>query len=271
MKPLCLFISLLFLISCRHVPDQKLPQWEMKVEYEVENDTLHIEANNPIKCPVRLSAKSSLDSIQQLLQRDFPITLRPGVDTVLFYPTTYERDELKLRFSADLGSPDDSVSLGKLELPFPNNRQYKIIQGYNGSFSHMYDYSRFALDFSLEVGDTVCAAADGYVVGVVEGYKHGGNNRKWRDYANFITIFHPEMNVYTQYVHLKHKGSLVVVGDSVRAGQTIGLSGKTGFTSVEHLHFNVLLPAEKGMKSTPCEFKEGYMGNELKKGDWVKR
>lgn len=79
------------------------------------------------------------------------------------------------------------------------------------------------------------------------------------------------MNVYTQYVHLVHEGSFVEVGDSVQSNQVIGLSGKTGRTDIEHLHFNVLIPNKDGMESTEIEFLEGYLGVNLKRGDSVKK
>lgn len=118
----------------------------------------------------------------------------------------------------------------------------------------------------MAVGDTITAAAYGYVVGVVDGYKHGGNNRKWMDFANFITLYHPEFNVFTQYVHLVHNGSLVALGDTVVAGQPVALSGNTGFSSGPHLHFNVLRPMHKKVVSTPVASIGNYKGEELVRG-----
>ena len=56
----------------------------------------------------------------------------------------------------------------------------------------------------------------------------------------FIAIYHTQSGLYTQYVHLNHKGVLVKLGDYVKKGQPIGISGMTGFTTIEHLHFNVI-------------------------------
>jgi len=157
-------------------------------------------------------------------------------------------------------------------LPFPKNRSYKIIQGYNGSHSHNTDYSRYAIDFSLKINDTVCSAADGYVVGVIKDYKLGGTTEDWIDYSNYITIYHPKSGLFTQYVHLIKNGSFVKVGDTVTKGQPIGLSGMTGYTTVPHLHFNVLKPDKKeGLISTDIEFEEGYKGTELTENITVKK
>ena len=64
------------------------------------------------------------------------------------------------------------------------------------------------------------------------------------------------------------------IGDSIKRGQPIALSGKTGQTDIEHLHFNCLIPVNDnvdGMKSIPIEFIEGYKSVDLKKNDIVKK
>lgn len=162
----------------------------------------------------------------------------------------------------------DSIRTDSFFLPYPYGQTQAIMQGYNGNFSHNNDGARYALDFALAVGDTVCAAADGYVVGVIEGYEKGGNNSKWMDYANFINLYHPDKNVYTQYVHLQQNGSLVEVGDQVLAGQAIGISGATGWTSKPHLHFNVVRWEDGKRISLPATFGQKSLvpGSELRKG-----
>ena len=55
------------------------------------------------------------------------------------------------------------------------------------------------------------------------------------------------------YAHLKADGVLVRVGQHVRAGQQIGLSGNTGFTTGPHLHFAV--QANRGMRLESIPFR----------------
>ena len=267
---LCLLIALL-ICSCSRLPVEKLSQLHGKiVNYEIHNDSLIISINNPLHSPIRISSTSSKSELLDQLDSHFPLTIKANQDSLLSYWTHLSEEDIGLKFSAIMGNPNDSVRLKKIHLPFPKGSQYKINQGYNGSFSHTSEYSRFALDFNLNEGDTVTAAADGYVVGVIEGYSKGGRTKAWRDYANFITLFHPEMNAFTQYAHLKFEGSLVEVGDFVIAEQAIGLAGQTGFASSPHLHFNVLIANETGVESTQVEFIEGYKGVDLKKGTRVK-
>ena len=160
-----------------------------------------------------------------------------------------------------------------MSLPFCKGKSYKIIQGYNGQYSHYTNYSRYAIDFGLNTNDTICAADDGIVVGVIKDYKIGGDNKKLEEFANYITLYHPHSGLYTQYAHLKYDGSFVKVGDTVHQGQAIALAGMTGFTSIAHLHFNVLVPCppKDGFKSVPIEFIENYTGNKLKENDVVKK
>jgi len=262
---------LFFLTNCQTLPKTTFSQWQQEFKYEVYNDSLRIEFNNPLNCPLRISAKSSNNVIQEKIDNNFPVTIAPKKDTLLTYWTNQSRDEIPIRFSGTLGNPNDSVYKKAINLPFKKGNKYKIIQGYNGRYSHSTEYSKYAIDFNLSEGDTVCAVADGFVVGVIEGYTESGRTKKWTNYANYITIFHPEMNLYTQYVHLMHKGSFVEVGDYVKSEQAIGRSGKTGYTDIEHLHFNVLKANNSSLQSEQINFKEGYRGIELKKGDWVNK
>ena len=172
-----------------------------------------------------------------------------------------------------MGDLDRKIDYNKMGLPFCKGKSYKIVQGFNGQYSHHTDYSRYAIDFGLQTNDTICAADDGFVVGVIKDYTIGGNDKRLQEFANYITLYHPHSGLYTQYAHLKYNGSLVKVGDIVKQGQAIGLSGMTGFTSKAHLHFNVLIPCppKDGFKSTPIDFIEHYNGNSLKINDIVKK
>jgi len=58
------------------------------------------------------------------------------------------------------------------------------------------------------------------------------------------------------YAHLQKDGGMVQVGETVAAGDLIGLSGSTGFSSGPHLHFAVLkIAAGSVRQSIPVKFR----------------
>jgi len=95
-----------------------------------------------------------------------------------------------------------------------------------------------AIDFSMREGVEIYAAADGIVVEIKENFKIGRNDKSLRYKANLVRIKH-DNDEYTDYGHLKFKGVKVKLKQKVKAGDLIGYSGFTGFTSYPHLHFSV--------------------------------
>jgi murein DD-endopeptidase MepM/ murein hydrolase activator NlpD len=120
-------------------------------------------------------------------------------------------------------------------LPFEEGKSYRVIQGY---FSHYTHKERAALDFNLKRGTNITAARDGIVVRAKEDGTHGGLKKKYRPQGNNIVIQHADGS-RAGYWHIQHNGALVNVGDTVKQGQVIALSGKTGYAMVPHLHFLV--------------------------------
>ena len=263
-----------FLMACddREVPEKKYNQFSYNRSHSFNDNQLRINLDNPVMCPVRIWLNSSDERLQNMFDQVNPVVLDENADSTIVFSNIESFDD-KIAYRIVYGNTTKKINQTKVELPFPKKREYRIIQGNNGNYTHNTDYSRYAIDFSLSVNDTVSSASDGYVVGVIDQYKYGGKEKKWRPYANSITIYDSNSGIYFQYVHLTHKGSFVQVGDKVRSGQPIGLSGNTGWTDIEHLHFNCLIPAEsrEGLKSIPIEFIEGYKSIEMKKNDTVRK
>jgi murein DD-endopeptidase MepM/ murein hydrolase activator NlpD len=261
--------SALLLFSCG-VPRQELFQAQTATTVNVVNDTIHFKLNNPLKSPMRYFITSTDSVFNTKIKRYHQIVLPPQKDSLVNIPA----DSLLVKsivLNTMLGDPRKEALQTRLSLPFASGKQYSIIQAYDGAYSHNEKYSKYAIDFNLKVGDTVCAADDGVVVGVIKDYKQGGANKKWAQYANYITLYHPQSGLYTQYVHLKYNGATVKLGDEVKRGQPIGLSGKTGWTDVAHLHFNVLMAVPRGLVSVPVKFDGGIEGVALQAGDIVKK
>jgi murein DD-endopeptidase MepM/ murein hydrolase activator NlpD len=138
-------------------------------------------------------------------------------------------------------------------MPFGPGR-YVVMQGPRGTFSHNAGSgSENAVDWTVPEGTIVCAAREGRVVGVKQDSNIGGADRSFRPFANYVIIKHPD-GTFAEYVHLQKDGAMVKLGDEVTVGQPIGLSGRTGFASKPHLHFDVF-QAIDGKKKLSLPFR----------------
>ena len=119
---------------------------------------------------MRISIYSPDKSLPEIVAKFGTLTLKEKSDTIIRYYLKVQ-EKIVLKFNSEFGDLNKEIIKEKFSLPFPKNLSYKIIQGFNGSHSHNTDFSRYAIDFSLKINDTVCSAADGYVVGVIKGYE----------------------------------------------------------------------------------------------------
>ena len=118
-------------------------------------------------------------------------------------------------------------------LPWPCRQRYRVTQGWNGAYSHS-GTMKYAYDFAMPEGTPIRASQSGRVAFVQKGkIECGGIEAK--DDGNYVVIDHSD-GAATLYLHLKDV--YVWPGQYVSRGQTIGTSGKTGWTECNpHLHF----------------------------------
>ena len=137
-------------------------------------------------------------------------------------------------------------------LPLRQSRN-RIDQGFGGRFSHNDEQNRYALDFAAGIGTPVVAARAGTVMQVESDFSKAGlKQEKYGGRANFVRILHDD-GTMGLYAHLATNGVHVRVGQRVGAGQQIGLSGNTGFTTGPHLHFAVQV--NRGMRLVSIPFR----------------
>ncbi|MFE1257960.1 M23 family metallopeptidase [Streptomyces fungicidicus] len=101
-------------------------------------------------------------------------------------------------------------------------------------------------DYAVPTGTAVMAAHGGTVV------KAGGNGAgDGPAYGNAVVIKHGN-GTYSQYAHLSQVD--VKVGQVVKTGQKIALSGNTGNSSGPHLHFEIRTTPNYGSAVDPVKF-----------------
>ena len=138
---------------------------------------------------------------------------------------------------------------------------WHLAQGFGGSFSHNDPQSRYAIDLAVEEGTAIVAARGGVVMQVESDFDRSGLDReRFAGRANHIRIEH-EDGTMALYAHLQPGGTLVRPGQRVEAGQLIGYSGNTGFSSGPHLHFAVQVNV--GMELVSIPFRMGGPAGEI--------
>lgn len=142
-----------------------------------------------------------------------------------------QRKEMKLLQKGII--KDDSSFV--YQLPYEEGRSHLLVQGYFSRYTHR---NRAALDFKMKKGTKICAVRSGVVTRLKEDGNKGGSKIEYRSFGNYVIIQHEDSS-RTGYWHLQFNGVLVNVGDTVKQGQVIALSGKTGYTFFPHLHFIV--------------------------------
>jgi murein DD-endopeptidase MepM/ murein hydrolase activator NlpD len=260
------WFALIFFQNCA-IFKEKFPE-EIKQEPRVfvnkteQKDLLIYSVSNTLACPIQF----------QEIKTNTNFILAAKKDTTLtFDKSTTDTKDLKFKyFLGDYSQPIKSNFV--FAFPFKEKNTIKVTQPYNSAFSHNNKYSQYAIDFSLRKGDMVYAAQDGYIIQIVDGYKKHGTSQKWRDNdrSNYITIYHPQSGLFSQYVHLKKNSAMVKINDFVNKGQCIAKVDLTGFTTIEHLHFVVKKPVKDNQpESVPTVFENGIKGEDLKKDDVI--
>lgn len=218
---------------------------------DISDEKLTLWAKNNLPCPVYLKAEP--DSMDTEFDRFIP---KGAQDKLIQLPidSLDSPAEFKgqVRYHLTLANPDAIHNASyKYLLPYPQGKSHLLIQGNNSAFTHNLPNSNYAYDFNMPENSLVSAARGGTVGFVSVSNKKGGDNENYLQQANKIMVCHNDGTVGL-YAHLRYKGALVDVGEQVYAGEVIGFSGNTGYSTTPHLHFVVLA----GSKSVPIKFRE---------------
>lgn len=221
------------------------------VDYSRADDTLTCrnERDVPITWSVELAYGT--DVRMDLLVGPKPVTPQPGFKVLLQpgtsasvrfldprgrrLPPTEGKRPYSYHYSWTLGN-HRAVHDPEAHYRLPwEDGNHRVSQTWGGSFSHR---SEYAVDIAMPIGTPVVAARGGRVIQINDGWPEGGPDPAYADQANGVWILH-EDGTYGQYVHLQAGQMAVDLGDTVQAGQRLGRSGNSGYSTNPHLHFVV--------------------------------
>lgn len=239
-------------------------QDDLTLGWKKNEDTLKLLAKSKLLAPIQIYFYSRKDSLEL---KSFLLKPKANVELITYAGELSDSifkaqvsDSIRVSYywgHQSLINPDLTYPY---RFPFKKGKKYEVSQSFNGKVSHYSRKSKYAIDFQLNVGETVYAARGGLVVKVIDWFtKQGG--KELEKSANKIVILHSD-GTFGTYAHLHYKGSLVKEGEQVDKGQKIGISGLTGYTNGPHLHFVV---RKENDIAIPIYFK-GYSGKQLKQG-----
>jgi murein DD-endopeptidase MepM/ murein hydrolase activator NlpD len=154
--------------------------------------------------------------------------------------------------------------------PIAPGASFRISQGFNGTFSHTDEQNKYAVDIAMPIGTPVHAARSGVVLEAEDDFFKGGTNKAYSTEANNIRILHDDGSMAV-YAHLELEKAQVYPGMEVSAGQLIGYSGNTGYTTGPHLHFAVQINRGMRLVSVPFTFiDEAGQSAEPSASAWLK-
>jgi|SRR5579884_140341 murein DD-endopeptidase MepM/ murein hydrolase activator NlpD len=124
-------------------------------------------------------------------------------------------------------------------LPYPGGLMWQCIQGNNSGGSHSGN-SAFAWDFRMPQGSPVVAAREGVVSMLKQdSYQSCPQNiYSCPEWNNYVVIDHGD-GTSAVYLHGFQNGARVRLGQRVRQGEILTISGTTGQSGAPHLHFAV--------------------------------
>ena len=213
--------------------------WGVEQELVAENDG-----------PAPISVYVTLSGENYASDRVWPATVTVPPYSALSLGRVYSADpaaggyNFLFRYSHHFGRLDAlHDDLAAYRLPYREGEAYAVTQAYGGRLtSHNNRENLYAIDFAMPRGTPVVAARRGVVVDATFRHEEGGFDVRYLDKANTVAIVHDDGTV-AEYAHLAPGPDVVKPGQHVEAGDLIGHSGNTGYSSGPHLHFIVSRPS----------------------------
>jgi murein DD-endopeptidase MepM/ murein hydrolase activator NlpD len=213
----------------------------------IEN-TLQIKFSKVVNTKFQISSGKKVTVVRSILPRR---NTGEGKNTVEVFRASAAKGgkwSFEYTFQYHVGSYKAKHS-SKAVYRLPYNGLRKIVQAYNGAFSHKNAQAN-SIDVQMGVGTQVLAPREGIVASIVADQTKSKFDKgvcpkpvtfkcKTKGSEDNHVLIRYSDGTYGYLAHLKHKGVAVKAGQTVRAGQLIGYSGNTGFSKGPHLHVMV--------------------------------
>lgn len=125
-------------------------------------------------------------------------------------------------------------------LPYEVGSAHTVSQGNCSAFSHKPGTGdQYAYDFLMPIGTPIVASRPGTVTRLVTRFM---DNTGVPGEENVVGVTHDDGS-QALYFHIARDGELVAMGQTVRTGEVIALSGNSGASTEPHLHYVVIGPA----------------------------
>jgi hypothetical protein len=239
------------------------PNVSLLIYQSNDNSTIEFRAMNKDQESYNIEVSMDLDNMESSVSLPFKGTLpsQTRKEVPLFRikrvnmeePYYYRNLSWWLKAGPSMGDKP-VVHNGTYEYPWSKGMSFTVDNGYNGFGAHQGIWA-YGVDFKMKVGTPITAAREGKVIAVQTKYSKGGNDPSLGDKANYVFIRHPDGSV-GRYLHIRKNGALVKVGDEVKTGDRIAMSGNVGWSTDPHLHFDVVVPDKgNGQKTIPFKFR----------------
>ena len=172
----------------------------------------------------RINPKTFIDLNSHMLRKQTVLCKKNGTYVDVSVIDNSEKQPKDIIVS-DNNDKIDFTGMPKSEWAYPLPGSH-VISPFGGARHHP------GVDLKTHPNDNICAAFDGVVT-------MSGN---YFGYGNCIKIKHNN-GLETLYGHQSR--NLVKSGDKVKAGQVIGLTGRTGRATTEHLHFELFFKGHR--------------------------
>ncbi|HAK12857.1 MAG TPA: hypothetical protein DIW54_10775 [Chitinophagaceae bacterium] len=227
-------------------------------QIKIAENSFELVAFNDYYCPVTISFNFSMSNLEA--DTKYPgAKVAPARGKVKLAKFTIHNTYAEYLFDYQIASVlGDVRKLADTNyayaLPLPQTNCWPITQGYMGAQSHK---NKYALDFAAPIGTPVLAIREGIVVDIKADSKYSCPDSSCAPFGNYVLLYHEADGSFSGYHHLDYKGVSVKVGQKVKQGEQIALSGNTGYSTGPHLHLELLQPdAQSGLlKYIPTRFQ----------------